>query len=480
MFASARREDPQTPTKLADEPPGEPEWYVCPVNADSSELVPTAAERARYFSLWVLVAITGIVLALITLRPQPPNSNVLSRLAAAQALVENGTIAIDNVPVTSQIIDKVFARGHFYSDKPAGLSLLAAIIYYPLYHAGFRLSMGRNLAYSVITFLLMGGSCLACLAAFYRALGVVGLRQRACLIMTAGLAFGTLMLPWSITLNNHAFSGEWIFIAFYFLLKTQYAEREKIQRNLALAGAAIGLAASTDSACLLFVVGFGVYVLISMKLRGGVLWYAVTAFLVILPTIAINYTITGDLRPAAAHAELFNYPGSYWTQSSEHLSGIVRNDFSFAMRYAWRCLAGPDGFLLYNPLLVIALYQGFRLIIGRKAFWREALLAFILATMFVGYFCLYTSNYGGFSYSIRWFVTLIPLVWFFAFPFFAQPAHAKAWIYGVLFSLSLIIALIGTLDPWPPTKGGNSALLINWRAHVAPHIPLLRSLASRP
>jgi hypothetical protein len=436
---------------------------VISMGATSQVAIKPTATR-WLFSLPALLLLTAAVLALITLWSRPNNPNVLSRLAATQALVEHGTLVIDSIPYTPKLIDKVFAKGHFYSEKPPTLSLLAAVIYYPLFHAGFRLSTHRNPAYAAITFLLIGVSTLLCLAAFYHALGLAGLGEAARMWMTGGLAFASLLFPWSTTLNNHAFSGAWTFIGFYFLLKTKSVRREKIPAQLLLAGASAGLAAAADSACILFVAGFGLYNLATRELRRATLWYAIAAGIVILPGILINYSVTGDLRPAATHAELFIYPGSHWAGGSESLSGVKRNDFAFAVRYGWSCLFGRNGFLLYDPLLLIALYQGVQLILARKPFWREALLVFILATIFVGYFSLYTTNQGGFSYSIRWFVTLIPLLWFLAFPFFMQWTRAKAWTYGVLFAVSFLIASVGTFEPWPATLSTHEpAFVLNCR-----------------
>jgi len=49
--------------------------------------------------------------------------NVSSRLNLTYALAEYGTFRID--PYHSNTGDKVFFRGHYYSDKAPGLSLLA-------------------------------------------------------------------------------------------------------------------------------------------------------------------------------------------------------------------------------------------------------------------------------------------------------------------------------------------------------------------
>ncbi|PRP91568.1 hypothetical protein [Enhygromyxa salina] len=63
----------------------------------------------------------------------PPAWNQNSRLALTRALVEHGSVKIDDWHVTTG--DKSFRDGHFYSDKAPGTSLLATVPY-----AGFYLA----------------------------------------------------------------------------------------------------------------------------------------------------------------------------------------------------------------------------------------------------------------------------------------------------------------------------------------------------
>jgi hypothetical protein len=72
---------------------------------------------------------------------------------------------------------------------------------------------------------------------------------------------------WTTTLNNHAFSGAWVFIGFYFILTAMFGQPEKVYANLLLSGLSTGLAAASDSAAILFVGGFGLFILLSRKLR---------------------------------------------------------------------------------------------------------------------------------------------------------------------------------------------------------------------
>ena len=114
---------------------------------------------------------------------------------------------------------------------------------------------------------------------------------------------------------------------FYVLLKEKLAPQGSKYISSLLAGAAIGLAASVDNAGLLFVAGFGAYILLTKQLRRTFPVYAVAAGLVMLPGILISHAITGDFRPIAGHAEYFHYPGSYWNGGADHLSGMERNSF---------------------------------------------------------------------------------------------------------------------------------------------------------
>jgi len=414
----------------------------------------------------------AFVFLFFTIAFHSQSSNVWSRLATASSIVERGTLSIDGDPTTAKSVDKVWIRGSFYSDKQPTMSFLIAGLYYPLHQLGFRLNQRRSVPYVLITFLLIGGSTLLCLAAFHRALGIVGLNEYQRLSMTGGLAFATLLFPWSTTLNNHSFSGAWVFISFYLLLSAKTGPPERVRNNLLLAGAAAGLAAAADSACNLFVVAFGAYISCSKPLRKGLPGYIVFAGLVMLPGVIAGYYITGDLRPIQVHPEYFHYPGSYWNLGIDHLSGISRNDLGFSLRYAYNCLFGPNGFLLYNPLLLIAIFEASTLILRRQPFWQEALVSVAACVGFTGYFFLYSSNYSGHSYSIRWFVSLIPILWFFAFPFFMNLTRTKKWVYGALCCVSILIALVGTVDQWPPTLKFSStpAFVLNWRLEVRPRV----------
>ena len=68
----------------------------------------------------------------------------------------------------------------------------------------------------------------------------------------------------------------------------------------------------------------------------------------------------------------FYYPGSPWYARPGKLSGMGINSPGFLLEYSLVALVGRKGFLLYNPLLLLALPCLVMEIVRRGRFWREA------------------------------------------------------------------------------------------------------------
>lgn len=382
-------------------------------------------------------------------------------MATVQSLVESGTFAIDH-SVFVNTVDKVYVKGHFYSEKPPLLGVLGAAVYWPLRHLGLPLKTSRSIAYSLITFVIVGGSCLLCLACFLAELQRRQVSFNAALTMTGTLAVGTLYFPYSTTFASHGFAASWLFIGFHCVLQAQRAVRRDLW--LFLAGLSFSLAAGADYATILFLLAFGAYVLIKSNLRNGFVFYLAPALLILGSTLSINFAISGSLKPMTLRPELFHYPGSYWNSATEQLTGVSHNSWAFALRYGARCLFGPQGFLLYNPLLWIGIYESLRIILRRSALWVEALIILAASATMAAYYFISSSNYGGWCYSIRWLIPVIPLVWFFAFKFLERLSLAREVAFSALLLVSFIIAAVGAYDPWPDTRSGQPTFVVNLRS----------------
>lgn len=384
-----------------------------------------------------------------------------SRMATIQSLVESGSFVIDRSSFITTG-DKVFIDGHFYSDKPPAPALLGAAVYAPLYMAGLRLHEGNSIAYFLITLLTVGTCWLFGTLAFFYALRFTGMDAEHGLLAGVALGLGTIFLTWSTTFNNHEFAAGFLAIGFLFLLKARYEQR--VQQNLAIAGLFLSLAGAADIPAGVFYMLFLLNVLRDPALRKAAGFYLAPLLLTIAPTLAINYMIHGSVMPVQIYRSYFDYPGSPWLGSPD-LSGMSTNEWRFALLYGLQTLIGPRGFLLYNPLLFVSIWGLAREIRRKGTFFYEALCVAAGSCAVLLYYWRMTTNYGGWSYSIRWFVPLIPLLLFFFYPYL-QHLNAKRPAFKALLGVSVVIAFVGALNPWSPITYSEISFVANIKQFV--------------
>jgi hypothetical protein len=377
----------------------------------------------------------------------PTTWNDESRMGTIQSLVESHTFIIDHTEFVSTG-DKVFIDGHFYSDKPPLPAMLGAMIYFPLYHLGLRLHGGNSLSYFCITLLTVSLLWVLGTLAFFHSLKFADLDGERRLLASVALGLGTIYLSWSTTFNNHEIAASFLAIGFCFLLK---AKHEKFgNRDLALAGTFLSMAGAADIPTGIFYAMFLLYVFRDPSLRKRVFYYVLPLLVTVLPTLAINYSFHDSIMPVQIYRSYFEYPGSPW-MGSDQLSGMVTHDLTFSANYAFLTLFGPKGFLIYNPLLFIASWGLVHAIRQRDKFFWEAIFITGGSALLLLYYWLTTNNFAGWSYSIRWFVPLLPLLMFFVYPYldgFNKLSHVRT--FQTLLCISVIIAFVGALNPWSP------------------------------
>jgi hypothetical protein len=401
--------------------------------------------RTIFFSL--------AILSLLTTRPGVNSWSDASRMSTVQALVEKHSFIIDES--TFKTGDKVFIGGHFFSDKPAFPSIMGAIVYLPLFHLGIKLDKGWNLAYYLITLLTVKLLWLAGLMAFYMVLRFTTLHDRDRLFLTLALGIASLYFTWSSVFNNHSIAAASLIIGFYFFLKAKQSTVS--EWSLFFAGLFLSLAGAADNPMAAFYVGFSFPVLLTPHLRRKCYLYLLPLIFTAFPALFVNYYISGSVVPVQINRSYFEYPGSPWLTRLHSLSGMSANRGLFLLSYGFNCLLGSKGFLLYNPLLFVALPYLVREIKGNRGFRQEALVIGIVSLVIVSYYFVYTNNYNGASYSIRWFVPLLPLLFFFIHPFFETFSVKRRRIFIALFCLSAMISAIGLVNTspgdslgWPP------------------------------
>jgi hypothetical protein len=394
----------------------------------------------------------------------PTTWNDESRMATIQALVESHTFVIDHTEFVSTG-DKVFIDGHFYSDKPPLPAMLGAVVYFPLYHLGLRLHGGNSLAYYFITLLTVSLFWLLGTLAFFQSLKFTGLDAERRLLAGVALSLGTIYFSWSTTFNNHEIAASFLAIGFCFILKARHENFGN--RNLAFAGTFLSLAAAADMPTGIFFALFLVYVLRDPLMRRRVLFYVLPLVVTVLPTLAINYSIHSSIMPVQIYRSYFEYSGSPWL-GSDQLSGMATHDLAFSANYAFLTLFGPKGFVIYNPLLLVSLWGLVHAIRQRDRFLWEAMFIAGGSGIIFLYYWSTTNNFAGWSYSIRWFVPLLPLLMFFLYPClagFGKVSYVRT--FNTLLCISVIIALVGALNPWSPLVYSRISFVANIEQFVA-------------
>jgi len=388
-------------------------------------------------------------------------------MATVQSLVESGSFIIDETAFI-HTGDKVYINNHFYSDKPPIPSVFGAIAYFPLYHMGVRLHEGKSIAYYVVTLLTIKLFWVLGIIAFFYALRFTGLDAEKRLAMSLAFGIGSIYFSWSSTFNNNVLAASFISIAYLFHLKA--LNEETVNRNLGIAGFFFLIAATSDYPTGIFYFLFLLSILRSSSLRSGVVFYILPIFITILPALAMNYCIHESVMPVQIVRSYFEYPGSPWI-GSDHLSGMQVNKVGYFAVYLLGILIGPRGFLLYNPLLFIALWGVFMTIRSRGPFYNEAVVVSFGSAVLVIYYALVTVNYSGLSYSIRWFVPLLPLLLFFLYPYFERYTEMRRCLFQVLFLIAITASVIGVINPWTPRSISEVPIVANIKEFVNGNTP---------
>ncbi|NQV15889.1 hypothetical protein HQ531_10565 [bacterium] len=404
-----------------------------------------------------------IILSLITINPRINGWNEASRMALTQSLVEQQSFVIEE-SIFINTGDKVRVNGHFYSDKPTFPSLLAALAYWPLYKIGLKLDYGWSICYYLIILMTIKVFWIASVLTFRAALKYTSARVEDYDFLTLLYTITSLTFTWSATFNNHSLAASSLMIAFMFYLK---AKQEKTLLPFIYSGLFFGLAAVSDMPTGIFLAGFAILVFKKWSLNLRTLGFVISALVPLSIHFSINYSIGNTFVPLQIVPEFLDYEGSVWLNSNV-VTGIRVNSPLFSLKYAFACLIGPRGFLWYNPMLLLIFPILLRNTRPGKQLQRESVVILVSSVILMCYYFLFSSNFGGYSYSIRWFVPLLPLIYFHLHDFRLniQKSNQQALIFSLM-AVSIIIALVGQINPWS-----------NLSFHPIPFLANLQQLAS--
>jgi hypothetical protein len=242
-------------------------------------------------------------------------------------------------------------------------------------------------------------------------------------------------------LNSHVPAAAALWAGYYLLYLDPAAESPV---RLGLAGLSLGLAVTLDPLTAL-PAGAALVIYVAQRPRAA-LPLALGLSLPCAIAGALNFQIIGSPLPLYTYTEGYDYPGSPFPPT---LAG--QEPAANIPRYVFDLLVGQRGFLLQNPILVLALLSLARTMrdpadTRRPLAWA---VGFGLTGMLL-YLSLNTGEFNGGAYGIRTLAPVVPLLCLFLPAWVATPRTDKLLIFALAAALSFLSARQGAVNPWQP------------------------------
>ncbi len=405
-----------------------------------------SSRRGQYGQLLILGCILFLASAYFY---QDPEWNGNSRLDLTRAIVEKGTLAIDEYQAQPgwETGDKAFYNNHYYSDKAIGSSLLAL----PFYFGFIRLSGLLQITLTsaaikhVLTTIVMGGAFTAAgLSMFLIAKHLTGSAWKA-LISSLSLAFGTMLWPYSAVYYGHVLAAAFLAVAFCLLLSMDGEAQTIDSRRLLMVGLLTGLAFITEYTAALIIAVLIVFAVFVLRKQGvaGITRTGGIAFLgAALPlalAMAYNTRVYGSPFSTGYAYEVEN---RFAAGMSQGILGIGWPSLETMYHIS---LDPQFGILWQSPILLLA-PVGYVIALG-VARYRPAALASLGAAVVMllmngGYYLWW----GGSAFGPR---LLIPALPFLIVPL-AAISEKLIWLVAGLGTVSgaqMLIPLMGQVQP---------------------------------
>jgi ADP-heptose:LPS heptosyltransferase len=392
---------------------------------------------------WAIVALAAL-LAVAGARPHVGSWNDSSRLAAVESLVERGTLSIDGSPF-ADTGDRLFIRGHFYSDKPPVASALLAGVYRTGMAFGLPSPSRRPDVFCwFLTAFFCGGSLVVALLCLWRVGQQVGLDGWPLTAWLASAAFATFALAYTRHVNNGAITLA--AVAAVCALGCEMALSGVTAWRLIGLGTLAGVGFNLDYGCGPFLV-LACLALAWWPRRslGDVLIVGLVALPWVAAALGLHYAIGGTIKPLNMVAEYSRWPGGSFDESN--LTGFWRHTPAGFVRYAASMLFGKKGLVTHNLPLWLTLP-------ALTMLWKRGPLRPALATM-LGWcaaswlmYAALSDNSGGAALAGRWFVPMLaPLYLLLAVYLRERPG--AIWPLLALSAFGVVMAaMMFSMGPW--------------------------------
>ncbi len=265
-------------------------------------------------------------------------------------------------------------------------------------------------------------------------------------LLTLAFGFGSQLLSYAVTFNNHSVAAGLITGAMASTLLEKPGKRAS--RSRFFAGLLVALAATIDlPAGGVMLAGLGLLQMI--RCRSIPLSFLAGTVGPLLFHVWLQSKVTGTPLPVEMYPSAFEYPGSFWLKPEN-----IWREHGPRWRFGLELLIGPQGWLTVTPVMAFGLV-GLGLVLSRRRDPFRA-MAFVVLGSLVVLVAYYTwgvrrTDFGGQSFGTRHLLAITPACYLFA----VVALERVRWrLVPVLFVLAMgvggIYAVAGAKDPWTP------------------------------
>ena len=357
------------------------------------------------------------------------------RFATIQAVAEQGVFHIEKC--NFRTVDKSVRNNHVYSDKLPALPLAVALVYKPFHrYCGINFVDNYHLSIYLINLLLGAVVNVLLFLWFFDLLrGIKKGKIELKFLLALGCVGGSWIISYSTMLNNHTPAALAVLGIFTALMR--YRKVPAFPAAF-LAGFSAGIAGLLEAPCGLF---FGIAALTGIFFsapRDKRLLHTASAAgagaLCLLTGLFINWYAYGTVLPLYMAGS--GGKGTY--------TPTMHSDLFY---YCYHALLGDRGIFAYTPFLLLGLWYCV------KHFKHLCPSERALALGGVGFMLFYllcTNEFGGQSYGLRYFIPVIPLLWYWGGKMvLGLPDRKwKAPVVAVLIFWGVVTGLAGAYHPF--------------------------------
>ncbi len=483
------------------------------------------SEVRRYTAIVLITSATFLAAGHTLRQPAFMTANDISRWCTVWSLVEKGTYVIDECPWQLQTQDKILwppnlpqdptrdrvpeSERHFHSSKPALIStVIAGLIYparriskIPLDKVFETLRYERNVQkpdpahpgqfigvlerpaepmkwpvygfyFKPILLLLNVIPFAIFLVFFARVLDRYAVNDWTWFFCMTAATFGTYLLPYTQTLNNHTLGAFATFFAAYHFLWI-WDERRMSPARFAAAGFFAGLAAATELPAL-SLAALMALVLLTRYPLSTFLYFVPASILPVAAFVGAQYAEFGTmyLPYESFGTPTYLYAGSFWETPLE--LDYFNKEPEHVRVYLFHMLFGHHGIFSLTPLFLFSTWGAARLLGGRRLLTLCIVLTLVTIVGLGAYYLRDPDAWspGGDKFEYAWLLISIPILFavlalLSAIPWLRgidRPMEAMAWM------TSLISIVVIAFYAWTPKARnyGGSAQGLRWVMWLIP------------